>query len=89
MDKRLLIWNVALSLLVVVGFSVGFVVQNNFNKLTDENVQVLNGNLKAMNKVISDQAEVINAQAGVIDEHARLMNGEYLTGIEVNQETMN
>lgn len=85
MNKVLLAWNIVLTLL----FVAGFLVLGSFINLTNERVVVLNENLNEMTRVLNEQAEFINAHAEVINQHAELFNGEYLSAIKANQESIN
>ena len=88
MNKLQLIWNITLTVLLLAGFALGFWWQDRNIKLIDAKIQVVDDSVVAMNHVMAKQADVINAQAGVIDEHARLMNGEYLAAIQADQVMM-
>ena len=88
MNKLQLIWNITLTVLLLAGFALGFWWQDRNFRLIDAKIQVVDDSVVAMNHVMAKQADVINAQAGVIDEHARLMNGEYLAAIQADQVMM-
>ena len=87
--KGLVIWNIALTVLLIVGFLGGVLMQNRFINLTNERILALSESLNTMNAVMNQHAEVISQHASIIDENNNLRDGEYLAVIEANQEAMN
>ena len=86
MHKRLLAWNIVLTVLLVAGFiGQGFFI----NYSNAQVVGVIDENLAEMNEVMNEHARLINEHADLISEHADLMNGEYLAAIDTNQEAIN
>jgi hypothetical protein len=89
MGKKLLIWNIVLTVLLLAGFLGGFLMQRSFINLTNERILVISESLNEMNKVMNQHAEVISQHAKIINEHNNLRDEEYLAVIEANQEAMN
>ena len=87
--KGLVIWNIVLTVLLIVGFLGGVLMQNKFINLTNERILALSESLNTMNTVMNQHAEVISQHAGIINENNNLRDGEYLAVIEANQEAMN
>ena len=87
--KGLVIWNIVLTVLLIVGFLGGVLMQNRFINLTNERILALSESLNTMNTVMNQHAEVISQHAGIINENNNLRDGEYLAVIEANQEAMN
>ena len=87
--KGLVIWNIVLTVLLIVGFLGGVLMQNRLINLTNERILALSESLNTMNTVMNQHAEVISQHAGIINENNDLRDGEYLAVIEANQEAMN
>ena len=87
--KGLVIWNIVLTVLLIVGFLGGVLMQNRLINLTNERILALSESLNTMNTVMNQHAEVISQHAGIINENNNLRDGEYLAVIEANQEAMN
>ena len=87
--KGLVIWNIVLTVLLIVGFLGGVLMQNKFINLTNERILALSESLNTMNTVMNQHAEVISQHARIINENNDLRDGEYLAVIEANQEAMN
>lgn len=89
MGKKLLVWNIVLTVLLLAGFLGGFLMLRNFINLTNERIFIISESLNEMNKVMNQHAEVISQHAEIINENTNLRDEEYLAVMEANQETMN
>jgi hypothetical protein len=87
--KGLVIWNIALTVLLIAGFLGGVIMQNRVINLTNERILALSESLNTMSTVMNQHAEVISQHANIINENNDLRDGEYLAVIEANHEAMN
>jgi len=89
MHKGLLIWNIALSVLLIGGSLAGLFLFQNYNRLTEEKFARLQQYLYQLNTTVAAQSEVINEHAAIINEHVESMKEEYAAAINKNQKLIN
>jgi len=88
MKKAFLIWNIALTVIVIGGLITGFFVQRNYNSRVSEEITIIAQHLEEMNSVLTEHAFVINEHATVINSNMNDMNKDYVTAIEENQKVI-
>lgn len=88
MKKGLLIWNVALTIIVIGGLITGFLVQRNYHSRVSEEITVIAQHLKEMNAVLTEHAVVINEHATAININMNDINKDYVTAMEENQRVI-
>ena len=88
MKKSFLIWNIALTVIVIGGLITGFFVQRSYNSRVSEEITIIAQHLVEMNSVLTEHAAVINEHATVINSNMNDMNKDYVTAIEENQQVI-
>ena len=88
MKKSFLIWNIALTVIVIGGLITGFFVQRSYNSRVSEEITIIAQHLVEMNSVLTEHAAVINEHATVINSNMNDMNKDYVTAIEENQKVI-
>lgn len=88
MKKGLLIWNIALTIIVIGGLITGFLVQKNNNSHVSEEIIVIAQHLEELNAVLAEHAVVINEHATAINSNMNDISTEYGTAIEENQRVI-
>ena len=88
MKKGFLIWNVALTIIVIGGLMTGFLLQRNYNSRVSEEITIIAQHLKEMNVVLTEHAVVINEHATAINLSMNDLNEDYVAAMDENQRVI-
>ena len=86
MRKWLLVWNIALSVVLVGGLLAGFFYINNYNNVTEQEILTLRQHINELTAVTTQQSEVLNEHARIINGRMESMDEEVKAAIEENDK---
>ena len=86
MRRWFLIWNTALSVVLVGGLLAGFFYINNYKNVTEQEILTLRQHIDELTAVMTQQSEVLNEHAQIINGRMESMNEEVMATIEKNDK---
>jgi len=86
MRKWLLVWNIALSVVLVGGLLAGFFYINNYKNATEQEILTLRQHINGLTAVTTQQSEVLSEHAQIINGRMESMNEEVTAAIEENDK---
>jgi len=86
MYKKLLIWNIILTVVLVGGLLAGYFYIKNYNTATEEEMLLLRQHVNELTAVMTQQSAVLNEHAQIINGRMESMNEEVLAAIEENDK---
>ena len=86
MRRWLLVWNIALSVVLVGGLLAGFFYINNYKNVTEQEILTLRQHIDGLTAVMTQQSEVLNEHAQIINGRMKSMNEEVMAAIEENDK---
>jgi uncharacterized membrane protein len=86
MRRWLLVWNIALSVVLVGGLLAGFFYINNYNNVTEQEILTLRQHIDGLTAVMTQQSVVLNEHAQIINGRMESMNEEVMAAIENNDK---
>lgn len=89
MYKGLLIWNIALTVIVLGGMTTGYFLYNNKFQITEQKILSLSQHGEEMNAVVQEHTTVINEQATIINNHLAKLSDEYTATIKEQEQIIN
>ena len=86
MRRWLLVWNIALSVVLVGGLLAGFFYIHNYNSVTEQEILTLRQHIDELTAVMTQQSDVLNEHAQIINGRMESMNEEVMAAIEENDK---
>jgi seryl-tRNA synthetase len=86
MYKKLLVWNIILTVVLVGGGLAAYFYIKNCNTATEEEILMLRQHVNELTIVVTQQSAVLNEHAQIINGRMESMNEEIMAAIEENDQ---
>ncbi|NQT05016.1 MAG: hypothetical protein HQ577_03305 [Dehalococcoidia bacterium] len=86
MRRWFLIWNIALSVVLVGGLLAGFFYINNYKNVAEQEISTLRQHINELTAVMTQQSGVLNEHAQIINGRMESVNEEVMAAIEENDK---
>jgi len=86
MHKRLLVWNIILTVALVGGLLAGYFYIKHYNTTTEEEILMLRQHVNELTAVMTQQSAVLNEHTQIINGRMESMNEKVVAAIEENDK---